>query len=430
MVERLNSPSFRFLTVDITPRRSIPLAGYSARLGSFTSIDGELEANILIVISSNAPVILVTIDTLFVDGEFHEALARSIGIDPDRLLLVASHTHNAPALCRSTPALGAVDPEYFENCIEKISDAVRGNLSVRSARLKIASSTFSGKYAVSRRRLSWVLSYGELRKGHLPKLERRIALARNRRGFSDNTLRVWAFFSVSGAVEAIIWSIAAHPAFYPAADVVSPDFPGTVRSHLRSRFGKDLPIFFLPGFAGSAIPDFPSAFPSTLKQLVSACLPFHPLLPHQSMKGYADYCTNLLHDIVASFRTMNAPMDCSSVVMEGIQSPAIFFDKTGAEVSLRLFALGFAGLGSIFISSGELVSEWLPLLDVGNTSIATGYGVGRPLYVPTSAQIEDGGYEVEGFQLPFGLNGNFAADIDDSVKRSFARILCRVAAEM
>lgn len=430
MAERLNSPSFGFLTVDITPKRSIPLAGYSARSGSFDGTAGLLEANILIVASEGAPVIFMTIDTLFVDEYFHSALARSIEIDSDRLLLVASHTHNAPALCQSTPMLGMVDQEYLESCIQQISDAVRRKMSTPFAKMKAVSSTVSGKYAVNRRRPSWVLSYGDLRRGNLPKFRRQIALARNPRGFADNTLKVWALFSISGGMEAIIWSIAAHPAFYPAANVVSPDFPGTVRSQLRSQFGGDLPMFFVPGFAGSAIPDIRSAFPSTLKQLIFASLPFHPLLPRQTMRGYLSYCTTISRDISALVRAMKAPIDCSSIVLERLQSPAIFVDRKGARISLNISALGFAELGSIVVSSGELVGEWLPLLDVASSSIATGYGAGRPLYVPTPAQLEEGGYEVEGFQMPFSLCGNFTVDMESSVKSAFAKVHSRIVASM
>jgi hypothetical protein len=430
MAERLNSPSFGFLTIDITPKRSIPLAGYSARSASFRGVDKELEANVLIILSNGAPVIFIAVDTLFVDADFHSALARSIEIDSGRLLLVASHTHNAPALCQSTPMLGMVDREYFESCIQRISDAIRTKMSTRFTKLEAASNTFAGKFSVNRRRPSWVLNYDELRRGSLPKLKRQIALTRNPHGFADNTLRVWALFSISGKMEAIIWSIAAHPAFYPEANVVSPDFPGTVRSKLRSQFGNDLSVFFVPGFAGSAIPDFPSAFPATLKQAVARCLPFHPLLPYQTMRSYLDYCTTIAQNISTLVQGMNAAVDCSYIAIESLQSPAIFVDRGGARISLNISALGFGELGSMVVSSGELVGEWLPLLNIESTSIATGYGAGRPLYVPTSAQLEEGGYEVEGFQMPFGLCGSFSEDIDSSVKCSFAKVLSNITASL
>lgn len=422
MPEHLDSPLFGFVTVDITPRQPVPLAGYSARSGVYSRIDGGLEANVLLIASDRAFVVLVTLDTLFIDADFHTALAQAIGIDPACLLLVASHTHNAPALARSTPKLGAVDQVYFESCIGRISDAIRAKLSSQFTDMKLAATAFYGNYAVNRRRPSWVVTYSDLKRGHLPKFGRRVAQARNPNGFADNLLKAWAFFSTKG-IEAIIWSVAAHPAFYPRIDTVSPDFPGTVRLQVRRQYGSDFPVLFLPGLAGSAIPNFPPALPLTFKQVVARCLPFHPLLPYQTMQGFCDYCEGVSSSMMAALQLMAPPTTCSTIAVDNMRSPTIFFDSSGAQISLNISALNFSGIMSIVISSGELVSEWVPLLNLPNLSIATGYGVGRPLYVPTSKQVREGGYEVEGFQSAFGLCGRFAEDIDDRVGRSFETIL-------
>ncbi|MGN6309961.1 MAG: hypothetical protein ACTHNN_10430 [Xanthobacteraceae bacterium] len=422
MPEHLDSPLFEFVTIDITPSQPVPLAGYSARSGVFRRIDGKLEANVLLIASGPAFVVLVTLDTLFIEAEFHAALAQAIGISPACLLLVASHTHNAPALARSTPSLGAVDEAYYESCIERISGAIKAKLGSQFMELKLAATAVYGGYAVNRRRPSWVLTYSDLKRGRLPKFGKRVAQARNPNGFADNMLKAWAFFSTKG-IEAIIWSIAAHPAFYPRIDSVSPDFPGAVRLQVRRQYGSDLPVLFLPGFAGSAIPNFAPALPLTFKQVVAKSLPFHQLLPYQTMKGFCDYCEGVSSSVMAALELMPSPTICSMMAFENMRSPAVFFDNSGAQISLNMSALNFSGNLSIVISSGELLGEWVPILNLPSSSIATGYGVGRPLYVPTSTQIREGGYEVEGFQSAFGLCGHFAEDVDDRVSRSFKTIL-------
>jgi len=47
--------------------------------------------------------------------------------------------------------------------------------------------------------------------------------------------------------------------------------------------------------------------------------------------------------------------------------------------------------------------------------LLSGYLAGPALYVPTSPQIEEGGYEVTGFQKPFGRIGKFDGDISRRV---------------
>src|SRR5260370_7860590 len=66
---------------------------------------------------------------------------------------------------------------------------------------------------------------------------------------------MFEFAKPSGMAGAIIWNYACHPTDFPEFLQVSPEFPGIVRSRLRSEFG-DIPILFLQGFAGDVRPPF------------------------------------------------------------------------------------------------------------------------------------------------------------------------------
>ena len=54
----------------------------------------------------------------------------------------------------------------------------------------------------------------------------------------------------------MVWSLAAHAAFFPRFKSISPDFPGMVRKMLQSKYGDQLTVIYLPGFAGSGIPNY------------------------------------------------------------------------------------------------------------------------------------------------------------------------------
>jgi hypothetical protein len=74
--------------------------------------------------------------------------------------------------------------------------------------------------------------------------------------------------------------------------------------------------------------------------------------------------------------------------------------------------------------------EWQRILDQaipvepGRIRLYAGYLGALFGYLPTAAQIPEGGYEVEGFQPLFGLSGRFLSDriggaVESCVRRAF-----------
>jgi hypothetical protein len=83
--------------------------------------------------------------------------------------------------------------------------------------------------------------------------------------------------------------------------------------------------------------------------------------------------------------------------------------------------------------SAEASVEWQRILDEaiptpsGRTRLYAGYQGALFGYLPTAAQVLEGGYEVEGFQPLFGMSGRFKADeigpaVVGCVKRAFQDI--------
>jgi hypothetical protein len=79
----------------------------------------------------------------------------------------------------------------------------------------------------------------------------------------------------------------------------------------------------------------------------------------------------------------------------------------------------------ILAGSGEMLAEWMPLLQpvsCGGTVLLSGYLAGPVLYVPTSAELPDGGYEVNEFQKRFASIGQFDPDISRLVVSAAQRL--------
>jgi hypothetical protein len=114
-----------------------------------------------------------------------------------------------------------------------------------------------------------------------------------------------------------------------------------------------------------------------------------------------------------------AGRDCLRVRQTSIRR--IFSNRHSAagagDVDLRVAHLALGDSCGILGFSGEMLGEWgtklAPLLPPD--TILSGYMGGPCLYVPTSEELPEGGYEVTGFQPFFSLQGKFRSDITDAV---------------
>ncbi|MDG2384327.1 MAG: neutral/alkaline non-lysosomal ceramidase N-terminal domain-containing protein [Pirellulaceae bacterium] len=121
--------------VDVTPTGPVLLAGYGARTTEHQGIDERLWARAL-VIGGDSPVAIVVVDNCGVPASVKQRLVLELeetGITADRLVLAATHTHNAPTLTdyatilwkgRTTPEQDHRVRQYTEFLISKSRDAV------------------------------------------------------------------------------------------------------------------------------------------------------------------------------------------------------------------------------------------------------------------------------------------------------------------
>jgi hypothetical protein len=121
--------------IDVTPKVPVVLAGYGGRSKVFEGIDTKLWARAM-VIGDKKPVAIVAIDNCGVPRSATLRLVKRLskhGITADRLVVAATHTHNAPNLVDYAPILwqGRTTPEqdrrtaqYTTFAIEQMEKAV------------------------------------------------------------------------------------------------------------------------------------------------------------------------------------------------------------------------------------------------------------------------------------------------------------------
>jgi hypothetical protein len=411
-------------TVDITPSAPVPLAGYGSRTGKFVRVDSRLEANIVrFTDAAGANIVLCGIDTLLIGAPLKHAIVHAARMSRDQLILLPTHTHNAPSLLPEVPMLGDCDPAYTALVAQRIGDALRVLQEDDGIEVLAGYARRHTPLNIGRRRPSWVFDYHSFRKRGQIRFGKVVALAPYNKGVVDRTLSCIALRDSAGVVRSVIWSFPCHPAFYPFVNHVSADFPGLVRERLRGIYGPACAVIYLPGLAGSAIPDIPWMLPRSLIDLLHFLLPFHPQLRRFTPEGFRAWANRLASEALSCVRATRS-VKIESVSHSCTRSLPVFMSDSekgifgsGEPVRLDVVRLDFGTSCGIIFATGELIGEWTPVLRpyVPEEHILTGYLAGPPIYVPTDRAVSEGGYEADGFRHAFGLSGTFVSDLERTV---------------
>lgn len=232
--------------VDITPRTAVPLAGYQrvkvlpggpkdhvgyvGRTGLSTGVHDPLFARALVLQDGlGALVALVALDVCIVTSELTErvraeALSRW-DIDPQSILIFASHTHGGPDYCGYW--------ESFDDALER---------DVEMGALAAIESAFASKRPAA---FGW--SRGEL---STPIVNRRHADRP-----TDPTVTVLKVEDDSGTCLAVGFSYACHPIVVgPQDSEVTADYPGQTAAMIERELAPECVALFLPGAGGNINP--------------------------------------------------------------------------------------------------------------------------------------------------------------------------------
>jgi hypothetical protein len=405
-------------SVDVTPERPLPLAGFVDRLGPSAGVNDPLEMNGLLLRAGGRAVAILTADLLFVTEPLKQQILAAIrprlSLDQASLLFAASHTHTAPSVDPSKPRLGACDPDYVALVARRGTELLQRLAVAEPVPCKLEYRSGIANHAINRRRPGWRLS---LR--HLP--YRAALRAPNPAGPRDETLHVLTFTDVHDRVRVVLWSYACHPVGFPAKSRVSADYPGVVRRALREAFGNDLPVLFLQGFAGDVRPRElgpPTKIARRLVELVAGRL-FTPFTAPQ-YEAWSGSLAQRAVETAQAGAAVRQPLTPAGAQGQLPLTRLVSGTPEGRAVTLQHLRLGPAlGIAAI---SAEPVADYAPALRsrFGGVVVPVGYIDTVFGYLPTARMLGERGYEDEGFMEAFGLSGSFRPELERVVRDAWA----------
>ncbi|HEX4148271.1 MAG TPA: neutral/alkaline non-lysosomal ceramidase N-terminal domain-containing protein, partial [Pirellulales bacterium] len=194
--------------VDITPSYHVRMTGYSNRKEEFEGVEQRIWAKALAIdADSQGAAVLITVDSLGIPQVMTDEVAARLqakhGIEPERVVICASHTHAAPGLVNVAPlVLETVSPDerdhmlqYGRDLTEKLAQVALAALADRRPG-RLSWSQGSADFATNRR----VLRGGRWQFGTTPPPA----------GAVDRSLPVLRVTDADGKLRGILANYACH----------------------------------------------------------------------------------------------------------------------------------------------------------------------------------------------------------------------------
>ncbi|MDA1237132.1 MAG: neutral/alkaline non-lysosomal ceramidase N-terminal domain-containing protein [Acidobacteria bacterium] len=403
---------------DVTPREPVVLAGYGGRTGNYEGIDTKLWARAM-VIGNDAPVAVVVIDNCGVPAKIKARLAARLakhGLAPERLVVAATHTHNAPNLLGYAPILwaGRTTPEQDKRSADYTSFAV--------AQMEAAVVTALGNRQPMR--LEWAqgrATFGGNRR--VLRDGKWAGFGFQRSGPVDHSLPVLAARDASGVVRVVWANYACHCTTVGSRNHVGGDWAGFANESMEKAFPDAVSLMTIgcgadvgpqpsgnlqiAGQHGRSVADevrrLLSGETTQLAEQPSVAskqlkLPLAPVKPRahweDQLRG-----SGFTHQLA---KAMLSKLDTDGAIP--------------AEVDYPLSAWKFGDDLAMVFLAGEVVVDYSVRLnrelDWSRLWISA-WANDMPGYIPSRRVLAEGGYEADFSQIYYQLPGRYDPAIED-----------------
>lgn len=392
-----------FGMAEVNPWLGMPMEGLWQQEGCRT-IHDDLFVRALAMDDGRGQALIVGFDLLFFEralaDRYKASLHRALGLTPERILLNTSHTHAGPRITRWAYG-GEADPAYLDKIeaglLRAAAEAVR---RLRSVRLEAGAGLTD--MPVSRR---------------VPRPDGKVYWGPYPPGEVCRALPFCFLRDRRDAVIALLFSVSCHPSMIHTPDI-SAEYPGAAMRRLNEHF-RTGGALFLQGAGGDAKPcqiaapecwrqgtwqDMEDAGRSVADALIRAAAaglrPIAPELraalietrwPLAAVSGPAELEAIRDDGQTAEGRRAWARDCLHRLTRLGALPEAVGVLVHGLQIGRGLRLIGF---------EGELVGE------LGNlvlrryrdgVTFPLGYTNGAQIYLPSSRQIPQGGYEVDNY---------------------------------
>jgi hypothetical protein len=418
----VSSPLFaRSSSCDITPRAPARLAGYAARTTPVATILDPIEISALLLECAGARCLMFSFDLMIVGSELQDMIVAKLarhGFEPGEIVLLASHTHFAPATDRACSRLGVPEEQFVNDVAEACERLLLRMLGEPSSEIKLEVRRGRLDHSINRRRYWPFPTFGRtygLRFGS-------VAMAPNPGGLTEELATVLLLRRANDdQLIGVIWHYTCHPTAVVPDNVVSADYPGAVRRALRKRFG-DIPCVFVQGFCGDIRPNMRRAEQRTglgdrVRRIVRTMMS-GPSFQTPAAQEWTRWSGSLASKVVEIAQGPPGKMSSPANLAIGSASISLgaFFKGSAPDKPLAVQVVRLGDSVEIVALSAEATVEWQGIIDqeipveIGRIRLYAGYLGALFGYLPTAIQIRQGGYEVEGFQPLFGLSGQFDSE--------------------
>jgi hypothetical protein len=399
-------------SVDITPQRPIPLAGYATlRKPTFDRVADPLEANVVILRSCADTIVLIALDLMYVGGYLQDEILKALDgqVRREAVFATAVHTHSGPPTDDSLPILGRVTPEYRSFVARLVSELALRLLNGPFVPVRLEYLEGLGAHSVNRRKKVFGISR------NFPFIGSHVRIKPNLSGRRDDTIRMIRMRDGAGHDVALCWSYACHPVGFPALNELSSEYPGYVRNMLRATFGH-IPVVFWQGFSANIAP-----LQGTPARGVASS-PMIYSLRASSLQEWQHWARGLGQCVINTAcdqgSAVRGPMSCS------LRTLPLHELGLSSEKQLQLHEIRLGRDLAICGLNAEVAIEYVEVLRALRTParvIPIGC-VGDVFgYLPVDAMVREGGYEARGFVRRFGLRGEFVPNVSAVVTERLLR---------
>lgn len=402
---------------DVTPRdRRVPLAGYAARVAPVSDVIDPIEISALLLEAGGRRSLLLSFDLMLIGSELQSLVQSKLamrGFDLGETVLLASHTHSAPATDQACRRLGEPDAGFVAFAAEAIDGLVARLLREEPSEVRLE--LFRGRLDHSiNRRLHW--PFPTIGRMHGFRANG-ITISPNPSGPKNEIATAIVLRKEQGSEPlAVLWHYTCHPTAMPLTDTISADYPGVARRLLRQQFG-DVACVFAQGFCGNVRPHIVPSGKIALRERIRRAIRVissGPLFPVPSFKDWQAWSESLSAELLRIAGGAPIKVCSGGSVRTSTASVPLnhFFHGSTPEKPLTVHIVRIGEEVEIVALSAEASVEWQEILDAalpteGRIRLYAGYSGALFGYLPTGQQVTEGGYEVDGFQRLFGLSGQF-----------------------
>lgn len=415
--------------IDITPERPIPLAGFGHRKGPFQGVNRRLYARINVFEhdegGKKSRVLIAQGDIIWWGSErmarIRETIAQRFGIGPSDLILSAQHTHGGPQTSTEfCDILGLPDADYLESLDQALFLGIEAAIANLEP-VTIERGKGDCRIGINRRKI----------------VNGKMAMAPNPEGLLDTDVNVIRFRKEDGVTKAVFIHYTCHPTT-TNTNFVTSEYPGVAAERLEATFGRGTVVSFLQGCTGNVRPALhrDDKFYAGSEEEVAK---FGRQLANEVERVLDGAMDELASAPVSGrrivvqlpFQTLPTEAEIDASIAKGgalaewgekLRSRP---EKLQSHIPFELTQIKLADGLSFLAMDGEVVLEYGDYAKrlSGDGTLPMGYSNGMIGYVPTAAQISEGGYEGKDSGIYFALPAAFAPETETIIRKAIEQLI-------